>query len=71
VTRAEVMALVGEVYVDKNVSKAIVTTTSHFAPKLLTDEKVKGLMPHQLELRARDGVLAWLDNLSTKRIIIP
>jgi restriction system protein len=47
-----------------NVSKGIVTTTSGFAPRLTEDDFIKPFIPYRLELKDRDALLSWLDELS-------
>ena len=63
VTAEEVRAMVGTVTAAQNVSKGIVTTTSGFAPRIITDDFVKHMIPYRLELKARDDLLAWLNAL--------
>ena len=64
VTAEEVRAMLGVITGALNVSKAVVTTTSRFAPRVETDEYLKPFMPHRLELRPRDVLLPWLDSLA-------
>ena len=65
VTAEEVRAMVGTITAAANVSKGIVTTTSQFAPKILQVDYVKALIPFRLELKGRDDLLAWLDQVAT------
>ena len=65
VTAEEVRAMVGTITAAANVSKGIVTTTSQFAPKILQVNYVKALIPFRLELKGRDDLLAWLDQVAT------
>jgi restriction system protein len=67
VSADEVRALVGVLYVESNVSKAIITTTSTFAPGVETDENLKRLMPTRLELKPREVLLPWLAEIAAKR----
>jgi len=46
-----------------NVSKGIVTTTSDFAPGIAKDESIQQFIPHRLELKPREPLLAWLAGL--------
>lgn len=64
VTAEEVRAMVGTITAAQNVSKGIITTTSQFAPKIVTADFVKAMIPYRLELKGRDDLLAWLDGLS-------
>jgi len=60
VTADEVRALVGVITMAGNVSKGVLTTTSHFAPTLLDDPDIARLVPHRLELKPREILLPWL-----------
>ena len=60
----DVRALAGVISMEQNVSKGIVTTTSEFAPKIREDELIKKLMPYRLELRPKDELLPWLQNIA-------
>lgn len=66
VTAEEVRAMVGTVTAAQNVSKGVVTTTSEFAPRIVTDDFVKNMIPYRLELKAKDDLLAWLDEVGRK-----
>lgn len=67
VTAEEVRALIGVMYTDLITSKAVMTTTSTFAPRLTEDELIRPLIPHRLELKPRDILLPWLEELRTER----
>ncbi len=58
VTAEEVRALVGVKHMTPNSSKAILTTTSAFAPRVMAE--FSHLMPYELELRDGAGLLSWL-----------
>ncbi len=61
VSRNDVDALITVLkYRNKNAQKAILTTTSEFAPFLLQDELVKSLYPDTLELRNGFALMKWL-----------
>jgi len=62
----DVRALAGVISVDHNVSKGVITTTSDFAPKVREDPSISPLLPHRLELRSKDDLLAWLDEAARK-----
>lgn len=64
VTAEEVRAMLGVITGAQNVSKGVITTTSSFAPRLADDEYIKPFIPYRLELKARDILLPWLDELS-------
>lgn len=65
VTAEEVRAMVGTVTAAQNVSKGIITTTSDFAPRIKTDDFVRHMIPYRLELKGRQELLHWLDDLSS------
>jgi restriction system protein len=67
VSAEEVRAMIGVIHGAQNVSKGIVTTTSEFAPRVREDEYIKPFLPHRLELKPRDDLLAWLAELSTEK----
>ncbi|HTD89414.1 MAG TPA: restriction endonuclease [Burkholderiales bacterium] len=64
VTFEEVSAMLGVLSTRPNVSKGIITTTSSFAPGVLTDPELARFMPYRLELKARDTLLPWLQSLA-------
>lgn len=64
VTADEVRAMLGVITGAQNVSKGVITTTSMFAPKVRTDEYIRPNIPFRLELKDRDDLLSWLDQLS-------
>ena len=64
VSADEVRAMLGVITGAQNVSKAVITTTSHFAPRVESDEYLSPYIPYRLELKARDRLLPWLDELS-------
>jgi len=64
VTADDVRAMIGVLAIEGNVSKGIITTTSAFAPGILTDEGIQRLMPYRLELKARDALLEWLGGIA-------
>lgn len=66
VSATDVRAMLGVISSQRNVSKGIITTTSRFAPRLLDDEDIRAFVPHRLELKPRDQLLAWLSDLRKK-----
>jgi len=65
VTANEVRAMYGVLSLHQNVSKAIVTTTSHFAPGVF--DEFKTVVPHRLELKDRALLLEWLQQIRKQR----
>jgi len=65
VTADEVRAMYGVLSLHQNVSKAVMTTTSHFAPGVF--DEFKNVMPHRLELKDRAQLLEWLQQLRKSR----
>ena len=66
VTAAEVRELLGVITGGQNVSKGVLSTTSTFAPRLAEDAYLKPYIPYRLELKPRDVLLQWLDDLSAE-----
>lgn len=66
VTAKEVRALLGTITARGNVSKGVLTTTSHFAPTLLDDPDIARLIPYRLELKPREALFPWL-GIRTKK----
>ena len=67
VTLEEVSAMLGVLSTRPNVSKGLITTTSSFAPGVLTDPELARFIPHRLELKGREVLLPWLHALANKR----
>ena len=64
VTADEVRSMLGVITGADNVSKGVVTTTSHFAPRLAEDPYIKKYLPYRLELKPREDLFSWLNVLS-------
>lgn len=64
VTAEEVRSMLGVITGAQNVSKGVITTTSTFAPRLLEDPYIAPYVPYRLELKPRDTLLPWLDELA-------
>jgi restriction system protein len=64
VTAEEVRAMLGVITGAQNVSKGVITTTSTFAPRLMEDPYLAPHIPYRLELKPRDVLLPWLEELS-------
>lgn len=67
VDEGEVWKMLGILERDRNVSKGYITTTSDFAPGVWKDENLKLYIPHRLELKPFDALLAWLKELSNSK----
>ena len=65
VAAEEVRAMIGVITGAQNVSKGVVTTTSTFAPRIEGDPFIRPFIPYRLELKPRDKLLPWLEQLST------
>jgi len=63
VDRAHVHEMLGVVSGDQKATKGIITTTSDFAPKLLTDEGLARSIPYRLELMNGAKLQEWLSGL--------
>ena len=61
VTAEEVRAVLGVLYRDQNVSKAIVTTTARFAPGV--ERESEAFMPYRVGLKDGPALAAWLAGL--------
>ena len=67
VTAEEVLAMLGTITTEGNVSKGIITTTSEFAPRLMDNHNIKREIPHRIELMAKEDLLKWLKELADKK----
>ncbi len=67
VTAEEVRAMIGVLSIEPNVSKAVITTTSTFAPGVMKDPKIAKLMPYRLELKPREQLIEWLASIAKKQ----
>ncbi|MGX1320768.1 restriction system protein [Bradyrhizobium sp. USDA 377] len=67
VKQDDVRALLGVLSGDQTASKAILTTTSDFAPKIKTDPFIKPFLPTRLELMNGNELLKWLIDLAEKK----
>ena len=64
VTREEVHAMLGVLASQLNVSKGVITTTSTFAPGVLSDPGITQFIPYRLELKDRNALLPWLSSIA-------
>jgi restriction system protein len=65
VKATDVRAMLGVLDRDHNISKAIVTTTSQFAPGVF--DELKSFMPYRLELKGRAQLLEWLQQIHRQK----
>ena len=66
VTANDVRAMLGVATADTNCSKAVVTTTSDFAPRVREDELLKHFMPYRLELKSGSELVPWLNDIAER-----
>jgi restriction system protein len=59
----DVRALLGVLSGEPDVSKGIITTTSDFAPRIVSDPIIKPFMPTRLELMNGERLQKWLASL--------
>jgi restriction system protein len=67
VSANDVRAMSGVLSADRNISKGYVTTTSGFAPGILTDPTIQPFMPYRLELRSGPDLVKWLTDIANKK----
>jgi restriction system protein len=65
----DVRALLHVMNAERDTSKAILTTTSGFAPRIKTDPFIAPYLPTRLELMDGESLMEWLKELSSKRRI--
>lgn len=64
VTHDHVRSMLGVLYSDQNASKAIITTTSDFQPRIT--EEFKQFIPNRLELKNGKQLRQWLKSIPTR-----
>jgi restriction system protein len=67
VTAEEVRAMLGVITGAGNVSKGVITTSSTFAPRIPDDPYLAPYIPYRLELKPRDVLLPWLEEVRAVR----
>jgi len=67
VTAESVNAMLGVLDKRRSASKGLITTTADFAPGVLNDPELQPYMPGRLELRPREKLLAWLEELAARK----
>ncbi len=60
VTPDEVRSVLGALELESNASKAVISTSSRFAPSIYNNERLRPLMPYRLELRDQPKLIDWL-----------
>lgn len=63
-----VRAAIGVLFTDPKASKAIITTTSDFPPRIADDPQIASLLPTRLELMNGDILRKWLMDLRGKKL---
>jgi restriction system protein len=66
VTADEVRSMLGVLIATPNVSKGLITTTSHFAPGIEKDSTLRIFMPYRLELKDGKELRQWLLKLARR-----
>lgn len=59
----DVRALLGVLSSDLNATKAIITTTSDFAPNIKSDQYIKQFIPYRLELMNGEETRKWFNEI--------
>jgi restriction system protein len=67
VTHDDVRAMLGVLSGDTNASKALVTTTSDFAPGIYTAPEIQRFVPNRLELKNGKQLKAWLAEVAKEK----
>jgi restriction system protein len=62
----DVRALLGVLDSERDVSKAILTTTSDFAPGVYKEDSIMSRVPSRLDLRPKEKLLEWLAQIDRK-----
>jgi restriction system protein len=68
VTHDDVRALLGVLAAEPDASKGIVTTTSGFAPQIMSSPQISRFLPTRLELVDGEGLQKWLTSLSDAKV---
>jgi restriction system protein len=66
VTHDDIRAMLGVLAADSNASKALVTTTSGFQPRIWTSPQYTQYMPYRLELKDGDALRKWLIEIARR-----
>ena len=65
----DVRAILGVLAADRQASKAVITTTSAFAPGVVDDISLKPFIPFRLELKSGPALLKWLGDVAARNPI--
>lgn len=68
VTADEVRSMIGTFFMERNVSKAFVTTTTEFAKGVYENSLIQQFVPYRLELRSRLPLVSWLSQARDFRV---
>jgi restriction system protein len=68
ITADEVRAALCTVFMEQNVSKVFLTTTSRFAPGVYESPLIQQFVPYRLELRPQGPLLSWLSQARDVRV---
>jgi restriction system protein len=67
VPASDVRELLGALCMHPTASKAILTTTSDFAPGVYADQEIQRLMPTRLDLRPGPQLIEWMSQIQNNR----
>jgi restriction system protein len=67
VTHEHVREILGVLLAEPNASKAIITTTSDFAPKIRSNPRIATFLPTRLELMNGEQLQKWLADLTKRK----
>ena len=66
VSADEVRSVLGALTANPNISKAVITTTSQFAPGIDKNKELKAFIPYRLELMNGQRLIQWLLDLKRR-----
>ncbi len=66
VSHNDTRAMLGVLHSDSNASKAIISTTSDFAPGIQSDVGIQKFVPNRLELRNGKSLVDWFSQVNGK-----
>lgn len=67
VGQTDVRAMLGVLHSDANASKAVISTSSDFAPGIASDQSIQKFVPNRLELRNGKQLVDWLSTIEDKK----
>ena len=62
----DVRALIGVLHGDRLASKAILSTTSDFAPRIASDPFIAPFIPYRLELMNGTSLVKWMNEIAKR-----